>query len=338
MRQSLQMMSNPNAMQEAMRHQDLAMSRLENHPEGFNALRRMYEDVQEPLMEASQNAFRGQPAPQPSQQSNPWQSNTPNTAALPNPWGQRPAANSFPTPNSGNPSQGGFGGLPGLGGMPGMGGFPAGMPNMNDPAALSAMMQNPMMQQMLQNPELMMQVRSWISSYSYIFPSPRQMARMNPQLNSMLQANPQLEAVLTDPEAMRRMADPANLQAMIQMQQAMQQLQRSGLAPAGGLGMPPMGGGMFPGFPAPAAAPVAAGNTTIGGLDFSSLLSGAGAPQPSTASFSAPPSATSRSPEVRFESQLQQLEGMGFTDREANVRALIASNGNVNSAVERLLQ
>jgi ubiquilin len=154
MRQSLQMMSNPNAMQEAMRHQDLAMSRLENHPEGFNALRRMYEDVQEPLMEASQNAFQNQPAPQQSQQStNPWQTNAPNTSALPNPWGQRPA-NPFPTPNSASQSQGGMG----FGGLPGMGGFPGGMPNMNDPAAISAMMQNPMMQQMLQNPELMMQV------------------------------------------------------------------------------------------------------------------------------------------------------------------------------------
>lgn len=165
------------------------------------------------------------------------------------------------------------------------------------------------------------------------------MARMDPQLNSMLQANPQLQSMLSDPETIRRMTDPANLQAMIQLQQSMQQLQRSGLAPVGGLGMPPMGAGMFPTFPNPVVAPASAGSTTIGGLDFSSLLSGsAGAPPPSTASFSAPPSATSRSPEVRFESQLQQLEGMGFTDREANIRALIASNGNVNAAVERLLQ
>lgn len=164
------------------------------------------------------------------------------------------------------------------------------------------------------------------------------MARMNPQLNSMLQANPQLQAALTDPETLRRMADPANLQAMMQLQQSMQQLQRSGLVPQ----MPGMsvGGGMFPPmFPVANSAPTSSGNTMIGGLDFSSLLSANG-PQNSsnTGSFSAPPAAPSRSPEVRFESQLQQLEGMGFTDREANIRALIASNGNVNAAVERLLQ
>lgn len=42
----MEMMRNPNAMREAMRSQDLAMSQIENHPEGFNALRRMYEEVQ----------------------------------------------------------------------------------------------------------------------------------------------------------------------------------------------------------------------------------------------------------------------------------------------------
>merc|ERR1719421_2497921 len=53
LRQSLEMMRNPNAMREAMRHQDIAISQLENHPEGFNALRRIYEEVQEPMMDAA---------------------------------------------------------------------------------------------------------------------------------------------------------------------------------------------------------------------------------------------------------------------------------------------
>jgi hypothetical protein len=46
MRQTLEMMRSPAAMREAMRNQDLAMSNLETHPEGFNALRRMYSEVQ----------------------------------------------------------------------------------------------------------------------------------------------------------------------------------------------------------------------------------------------------------------------------------------------------
>jgi ubiquilin len=54
MRQSLEMMRNPAAMREAMRSQDLAMSHLENIPGGFNAMRRMYEEVQEPMMEVGE--------------------------------------------------------------------------------------------------------------------------------------------------------------------------------------------------------------------------------------------------------------------------------------------
>lgn len=39
----------------------------------------------------------------------------------------------------------------------------------------------------------------------------------------------------------------------------------------------------------------------------------------------------------RYATQLSQLEAMGFTDNEANLRALSATGGNVNAAVERLL-
>jgi hypothetical protein len=45
LRQTMEMMRNPNAMNQAMRSQELAMSQVENMPGGFNALRRMYEDV-----------------------------------------------------------------------------------------------------------------------------------------------------------------------------------------------------------------------------------------------------------------------------------------------------
>ena len=84
----MQMMRNPQAMREAMRHQDMAMSQLENHPEGYNALRRMYEDVQEPMMQAQQQAFgTGSPNANPTTSTtNTPSSSSPNTSALPNPW------------------------------------------------------------------------------------------------------------------------------------------------------------------------------------------------------------------------------------------------------------
>lgn len=41
--------------------------------------------------------------------------------------------------------------------------------------------------------------------------------------------------------------------------------------------------------------------------------------------------------EQRYQSQLEQLVNMGFTNHEANLQALIASFGDVNAAVDRLL-
>lgn len=42
-------------------------------------------------------------------------------------------------------------------------------------------------------------------------------------------------------------------------------------------------------------------------------------------------------PEERYRSQLEQLAGMGFVNRDANIQALMATFGDVNAAVERLL-
>ena len=59
-------------------------------------------------------------------------------------------------------------------------------------------------------------------------------------------------------------------------------------------------------------------------------LGGLGSPTPSTP-------ADSRPPEVRYASQLEQLQGMGFTDGQANLRALLLSGGSVEGAVNVLL-
>jgi ubiquilin len=43
-----------------------------------------------------------------------------------------------------------------------------------------------------------------------------------------------------------------------------------------------------------------------------------------------------QTPEEKYKSQLEQLEGMGFTNKEVNLEALKATGGNVNAAVERI--
>ena len=41
--------------------------------------------------------------------------------------------------------------------------------------------------------------------------------------------------------------------------------------------------------------------------------------------------------EERYATQISQLESMGFSNKDSNLRALKATSGNVNAAVERLL-
>lgn len=49
------------------------------------------------------------------------------------------------------------------------------------------------------------------------------------------------------------------------------------------------------------------------------------------------PQQTAEPAEVRYRDQLAQLEEMGFSEKTANVRALLATGGNVQAAIEYLL-
>ncbi|KAG8902239.1 hypothetical protein FRC00_014456 [Tulasnella sp. 408] len=92
-----------------------------------------------------------------------------------------------------------------------------------------------------------------------------------------------------------------------------------------------------PGSTAPPASP-------FGMIDPSMLqamLGGMGPPPPwlgaGTSPFGGPsatPPANLTPPEERYQTQLQQMADMGFTDARANVRALLATGGNVQAAIE----
>lgn len=169
------------------------------------------------------------------------------------------------------------------------------------------------------------------------------MMNSNPMLQQLRQTNPQAAAIFDNPEALQQIMNPNNLRSMLQMQQAMQQLSS--------------GGGLFGGMPGvpsrPSLTGVAAAQPPAGGLDFSSLLGGSaggpsagGAPAsnpimfPLNAGSAAGGSASPGQPQPgqRFRVQLQNLQDMGFTDRSANIRALTESRGNVNRAIEILLE
>jgi len=161
---------------------------------------------------------------------------------------------------------------------------------------------------------------------------------------------------------------------MLQMQMAMQQLQRAAAAPQGSgattqqpapavnpfaaMGNPMMNPFMFnPAATATATAPQGATTTSTPASaqatspDQTSTPAPAPVPQanpfaanpffslmnPMSFANPAAPAAAQQPPEIRFQQQLQQLQDMGFYDPTANLNALVVTGGNINAAVERLL-
>ncbi|XP_066216718.1 LOW QUALITY PROTEIN: ubiquilin-3 [Saccopteryx leptura] len=89
MRQTLEFLRNPAVMQEMMRSQDQALSNLESIPGGYNVLRTMYTDIMDPMLNAVQEQFGGNPfaittANATTNSSQP--SRMENCDPLPNPW------------------------------------------------------------------------------------------------------------------------------------------------------------------------------------------------------------------------------------------------------------
>ncbi|XP_013363812.1 PREDICTED: ubiquilin-4 isoform X2 [Chinchilla lanigera] len=230
MRQTMELARNPAMMQEMMRNQDRALSNLESIPGGYNALRRMYTDIQEPMFSAAREQMMV---------------NVP---------------------------------------------LFAGNPQLQEQLRL----QLPVFLQQMQNPESL--------------------------------------SILTNPRAM---------QALLQIQQGLQTLQTEapGLVPSlGSFGMPrtpapSAGSNSGSTAEAPASSPGTPATSPPTGTSSAQqqlmqqmiqLLAGSGNSQVQT-------------PEVRFQQQLEQLNSMGFINREANLQALIATGGDINAAIERLL-
>ncbi|KAJ1206697.1 hypothetical protein NDU88_002098 [Pleurodeles waltl] len=349
MRQTLELARNPAMMQEMMRNQDRALSNLESIPGGYNALRRMYTDIQEPMLNAAQEQFGGNPfaslvsnatnlANQPSR--------TENRDPLPNPWAPQstpPASTTTGTPVS---SDGSVGGSATIGATTGQSST---IPNLN--SGLGAGMFNTpgmqsLMQQITENPQLMQNMlsapymRSMMQSLSQ---NPDLAAQMmlnnplfagNPQLqDQMRQQLPVFLQQMQSPDTLSAMSNPRAMQALLQIQQGLQTLATEAptLIPGVAPGLGGMAGtGVPPGTAAPTPAPTE--STTP-----SSCITEPGHQQFVQQMLQALAGANPQNPEVRFQQQLEQLSSMGFLNREANLQALIASGGDINGAIERLL-
>nr|GLL19088.1 ubiquitin domain-containing protein DSK2b-like isoform X1 [Ipomoea trifida] len=320
LRQTMEAARNPELMREMMRNTDRAMSNIESSPEGFNMLRRMYETVQEPFLNATtmagdartdvgSNPFAALLGVQGGGQGNPPRAGSeattnppaPNTNPLPNPWASASAGaeqtntTARSTPAAGEARAAPLGGLGGLGLPDLLGGMP-------DPNAVNQLMQNPaisqMMQSMLSNPQYMNQILG-----------------LNPQLRSMLDSNSQLREMMQNPEFIRQLTSPETMQQLLTFQQSlMSQLgrQQTNQETGPNSGRP--------------------GSLDNVGLDMlMNMFGGLG-----TGGLGVP-NRPNVPPEELYASQLAQLQEMGFFDTQENIRALIATAGNVHAAVERLL-
>ncbi|XP_056301184.1 ubiquilin-4-like [Pseudoliparis swirei] len=201
---------------------------------------------------------------------------------------------------------------------------------MSNTQMLSQIAGNPMVQNMMSNPDLM-----------------RQMLAGNPQMQQLVEQTPDLSSMFNNPEVLRQMQSPETLsmmtnpramQALMQIQQGLQTLQTeapgfmSRISP-GGLAVPPATGGSIPPeIPPPPAMATGSSPSSAASPPDQQLL------QQMLQMFAGGrPQSQSGTPEVRFQQQLDQLNTMGFIDHQANLQALIATGGDVNAAIERLL-
>ncbi|XP_052100672.1 ubiquilin-1-like isoform X2 [Mytilus californianus] len=360
MRQTMELARNPAMMQELMRSQDRAMSNLESLPGGFNALQRMYRDIQEPMLNAAQEGMGQNPfsaliggGTESEQQGRE------NTDPLPNPWApgstqssSTPSTTTTPATSSGTSStprqpQGMFD-------SPGMQSLMSQITQ--NPQLMENMLQAPYMQAMLQNlssnPEM---AQNMLSANPMFAGNPQLQEQMRTQLPNMVQQlqNPNVQSFLTNPRAM---------QAMMRIQEGMQELEQE--AP-----------GLFPGMnplltrpqqtttdtPTTGSTSTSLTSPTSPSTDSTSTTTTADTTTSTTTTTTSAPApvpgqspeqmsnlmahmmslmaqgTNNQPPEQRYATELEQMAAMGFIDREQNLRALTATMGNVNDAIDRIL-
>lgn len=206
-----------------------------------------------------------------------------------------------------------FAGFGGMGGMPNMMG---GMPNMMGGMGGMGGMSPQMMQQMLSNPMYLQMMNQMLQD-----PNTLNMILNSPQIKPLLDANPQLREIMSNPQMMQSILNP----------QAMQ----SALAMMGGMGgMPGVGTNPMGGMPNLGAMPNMA--NLFGGMGG---MPQTGAQQPSSQPQSQPQEQPQQNVDykVLYKDQLNQLKDMGFVNEETNIEVLKKCDGNVQFAIERLL-
>ncbi|XP_025143472.2 ubiquilin-4 isoform X2 [Bubalus bubalis] len=336
------MMSNPDLMRHMIMANPQMQQLMERNPEISHML-----NNPELMRQFGNNPFSSLAGNSDSSSSQPLR--TENREPLPNPWSPSPPASQ--APGSGGEGAGGSGAS-------------RVHPTVSNPFGINAaslgsgMFNSPEMQALLQqiseNPQLMQNVISapyMRSMMQTLAQNPDFAAQMmvnvplfagNPQLQEQLRLQlPVFLQQMQNPESLSILTNPRAMQALLQIQQGLQTLQTEapGLVPSlGSFGMarpPASSAGSNAGSApeVPTSSPALPVTSSPAGASSAQqqlmqqmiqLLAGSGSSQVQT-------------PEVRFQQQLEQLNSMGFINREANLQALIATGGDINAAIERLL-
>lgn len=314
LRRAMQAATNPEIMREMTRNNDRTMANIEAHPEGFNMLRRMYNEVQEPMMDAAaarranqRNANTGAPAPASAAPV------TPNAEPLPDPWA---APASAPSPGLGSMANLAALGLPGFGRPPSGSQQQAGQSSSSGAQGPWAQQQHAMMSQLLRDD-------SFID----------QMSEMHPGMGNLRRSNPSLfNGVMS---RLRNMS-PEDLMRVASSPQAVRARELFGPAgfTFGQPGDPP---------PAPAPAPIrierdAEFNEALNKA-LAAMAEGSDSEDEAEDGASAP--ARARLPALTaaetYPIQMLKLRRMGFADDDQSRRALERTGGNLNQAVGLIL-
>lgn len=327
LRQTMELVRNPSMLQELMRSHDRAISNLESIPGGYNALQRMYRDIQEPMLSATAEQFSRNPFAglvDNTSVNNPQQGRE-NTEPLPNPWSGATQTTNSNTTTTNTTTQG--------------------LPSWNN--FLQEMTDNPsLMQNILSSPHMQSMMESLAADPSMIntFMQDNPLLSGNSeQIRNML---PQAIQYMQNPEMSNLMANPQALQAIMQIHQGMETLRQTA---------PNLIGTMMPGV----TTATTTATTTVPSTTATTPITAGQASATTTTTTTTAPSRPANDPfsefmarmvagvannqenaippEQRYQTQLEQLAAMGFVNREANLQALIATYGDINAAVEKLL-
>lgn len=311
LRNMMQAAAHPDVRAQQQRHHDLALANIENMPGGFNLLRSMYENVQAPLEEAAAGGGAGSTTT--NSTTNPSNSTAGASGqAMPNPWGSNNAssANSGATSQQ-NPLLAGLGG--GAGANPFMGAganpFLGGGAGADPFAGMGAQGLDP------SNPEQRDAAINALESNPQLQQMMQQFATQQPGMIRQLMA-------ASNPAAAQMLQGLSDEQLGSMMQMAMQPNMLRMMQRAEGAGA--LGGLPFAG----AGADPALIQGIIGGGGVSNAANNPWAQA----------GATPTNPTDRYRPMLEQMRAMGFDNDERSLNALQRAHGNLNRAVDFLLE